>query len=156
MTAGGRVIPNAEIEIWDAIEGGTQITDLTDYDGNPCTVVTSGADGLVRFYGPDGENDNLWMDSRQGSRLLVRPTVLTATIGDGSILDEDIAADADITQQDRRNRAHRRQHRRVQRQGLRAVGDGMTDDTAHIQAAIDAAEGRRRPFPPGRYLVEGH
>lgn len=96
MTAGGRVIPNAEIEIWDAIEGGTQVTDLTDYDGNPCTVVTSGADGLVRFYGPDGENDNLWMDSRQGSRLLARPTVLTASIGDGSILDEDIAADADI------------------------------------------------------------
>ena len=96
MTSGGRVIPNAPVEIWDAIEGGNQITDLTDYDGNPVTVVTSGSDGLVRFYGPPGENDNLWMDTGQGSRLLVRPTVLTSTIADGSILDEDIAADADI------------------------------------------------------------
>ena len=156
MTAGGRVIPNAEIEIWDAIEGGTQITDLTDYDGNPCTVVTSGADGLVRFYGPDGENDNLWMDSRQGSRLLVRPTVLTATIGDGSILDEDIAADADINRSKIAGTALTSDSTGVfSVKDFGAVGDGMTDDTAHIQAAIDAAEGAAVHFPPGRYLVEG-
>jgi len=96
ITSGGRVIPNTELTVWDAIEGGTQITDLTDYDGNAVGTVTSEGTGFVRFYGPDGETDNLWLDSGQNSRVLVRPTVITADIGDGSILDEDIAADADI------------------------------------------------------------
>lgn len=169
MTAGGRVIPNAEIEIWDAIEGGNQITDLTDYDGNPVTVVTSGSDGLVRFYGPDGENDNLWMDTRQGSRLLVRPTVLTASIGDGSILDEDIAADADIDRSKIAGTALTTGSTGVfSVLDFGAVGDGTTDDTAAIQAAIDsfgygwagsvlnttyAQRGGLVYFPPGDYRI---
>ena len=167
MTGGGRVIPNAPVEIWDAIEGGSQITDLTDYDGNPVTVVTSGSDGLVRFYGPDGENDNLWMDSRQGSRLLVRPTVLTASIGDGSILDEDIAADADIDRSKIAGTALTAESMGVfSVLDYGAVGDGVADDTDAIQAAIDAAQavaelggfmgggkGATVWFPTGTYKV---
>lgn len=156
MTGGGRVIPNAPVEIWDAIEGGSQITDLTDYDGNPCAVVTSGADGLVRFYGPDGENDNLWMDTRQGSRLLVRPTVLTSTIADGSILDEDIAADADIARTKIAGTALTADSMGVFNVlDYGAAGDGVTDDTAHIQAAITAAVavGGTVLVPSGTYKI---
>lgn len=34
-----------------------------------------------------------------------------------------------------------------------AVGDGVTDDTAAIQAALDASEGRTLYFPKGKYKV---
>ena len=133
--------------------GRHSITDLTDYDGNPCTVVTSGADGLVRFYGPDGENDNLGWIRGKGSRLL-RPTVLTATISDGSI--GDIAADADIAAAGHRNRAPSDITGVFTLKDFGAVGDGMTGDTGVDQAdAIDAA-GRRRPFHLVDYLVGGH
>jgi hypothetical protein len=36
-----------------------------------------------------------------------------------------------------------------------AVGDGVTDDTAEIQAAVTAAAGGTLYFPPGTYLVSG-
>ena len=36
-----------------------------------------------------------------------------------------------------------------------AVGDGVTDDTVAIQAAIDAAAGKTVSFPPGTYIVSG-
>lgn len=154
MTAAGRVIPNAVVQIWDAIEDGNQITDLTDYDGNPCTVVTSGSDGLVRFYGPPGENDNLWMDTGQGERLLVRPTVLTASIGDGSILDEDINAAADIDRSKIAGTALTTGSTGVFNVAdYGATGDG-TDDSDAISATIAAAgEGGTVFFPPGIYAV---
>ena len=72
--AAGRVIPGAELEVWDARTGGTQITDLTDVDDVACTTVTSDASGSVVFYGPDGERGVLWMESGLGDRLAVRPT----------------------------------------------------------------------------------
>jgi len=74
LTSGGRPVPGAELTIWDARTGGTQITDLLDVDSAAVTVVTSDAAGLVVFYGPDGGTGTLWLDSGVGSRLAVHPT----------------------------------------------------------------------------------
>ncbi|CAM5331011.1 hypothetical protein [Streptomyces aurantiogriseus] len=40
--------------VWDALVGGTQITDLTDLAGNPITQITADTEAAVGFYGPDG------------------------------------------------------------------------------------------------------
>lgn len=155
-TSGGRVVPNAELTVWDAIEGGTQITDLTDYDGNAVATVISEGTGYVRFYGPDGENDNLWLDSGQNARVLVRPTVITADIGDGSILDEDINASAAIARTKIAGTALT-----AESTGVFSVLDygadptGVADSTAAIQAAIDAAAvtGGTVHLPAGDYKI---
>ncbi|MFJ6729361.1 hypothetical protein ACIQPQ_31115 [Streptomyces sp. NPDC091281] len=46
--------PGVTGTVWDALAGGTQITDLTDLSGTPIAEVTAGSDGEVAFYGPDG------------------------------------------------------------------------------------------------------
>ena len=46
--------PAAVGTVWDALTGGTQLTDLTDLTGAPITTVTADSDGAVAFYGPDG------------------------------------------------------------------------------------------------------
>ena len=161
ITSGGRVIPNTELTVWDAIEGGTQITDLTDYDGNAVGTVTSEGTGFVRFYGPDGENDNLWLDSGQNSRVLVRPTVITADLGDGSILDEDINAAADIDRTKIAGTALTAESMGIFNvKDYGAVGDGTTDDTTAIRAALTAVSASGRIggtvwFPQGTYRITG-
>ncbi len=156
VTAGGRPVPSVELTIWDARIGGTQITDLLDVDSAACTTITSGADGSVVFYGPDGENDTLWLESGIGSRLATRPTVLTAEIADGSILDEDINAAADIGRSKIAGTALTTSSTGVfSVLDYGAVGDGTADDTAAIQAAITAGTGATVHFPPGRYKVTG-
>lgn len=77
LTSGGRVIPGAELTLWTARTGGTQITDLLDVDSVACTTVTSGADGSVVYYGPDSDADTHWADSGQGSRIAIRPVNIT-------------------------------------------------------------------------------
>ena len=76
LTTAGKVIAGAELTVWTEMVGGTQVTDLLDHDNVACTVVTSDSAGLVRFYGPDGTDSTLWLDSGSGSRLLVRPVNL--------------------------------------------------------------------------------
>ncbi|MEU0160233.1 glycerophosphodiester phosphodiesterase [Streptomyces sp. NPDC006261] len=45
--------PGATGAVWDAVAGGTQLTDLTDTSGLPVTSVIAASDGFVAFYGPE-------------------------------------------------------------------------------------------------------
>lgn len=81
LTESGRVVAGATATVWSARTGGTQITDLTDLDGDAITLVTSDADGGIRFYGVDGDKDTYWLDTGTGARIAVRPADLTGEIG---------------------------------------------------------------------------
>ena len=59
--------PQSVGTVWDALTGGTQITDLTDLTGTPTTSVTADSDGAVSFYGPDGVT-KLFVDFGYGRR----------------------------------------------------------------------------------------
>src|SRR5574343_75169 len=136
----GRLLPGSVLTVWTAVTGGTQVTDLQYSLGNATTVVTSDEYALVRFYGPDGENDTLWLDGGTGVRLLVRPSVITAELGDGSVMDEDINAAADIARSKIAGTALTADSMGVFNVlDYGAVGDGSTDDTTAIEACIAAA-----------------
>ena len=77
LTEGGRVVAGAVLTVWSARVGGTQITDLTDIDGAPVTVVTSDSQGRIGYYGPDGSKATHWLDAGEGDRVGVRPVDLT-------------------------------------------------------------------------------
>jgi len=81
LTESGRVVAGATATVWTARTGGTQITDLTDLDGDAITSVTSDADGGIRFYGVDGDKDAYWLDTGTGARIAVRPVDLTGETG---------------------------------------------------------------------------
>ena len=81
LTESGRVVASATATVWTARTGGTQITDLTDLDGDAITSVTSDADGGIRFYGVDGDKDAYWLDTGTGDRIAVRPVDLTGETG---------------------------------------------------------------------------
>src|SRR5574343_169273 len=156
ITPTGRLLPGSVLTVWTAVTGGTQVTDLQYSLGNATTVVTSDEYALVRFYGPDGENDTLWLDGGTGVRLLVRPSVLTAELGDGSVMDEDINAAADIARTKIAGTALTAASMGVFNvKDYGALGDNTADDTAAIQAAITAGAGAAVHFPPGTYKIDG-
>ncbi|MEV5472955.1 polysaccharide deacetylase family protein [Streptomyces sp. NPDC052207] len=85
--------PGASGTAWDARVGGTQITDLTDLDGNPIIEVTSDTYSTIAFYGPDGIT-NLYLDfGFAGGRTLMQATDLGASITDLQTNKLDISAD---------------------------------------------------------------
>ena len=57
------------------------ITDLTDMAGNPVSQVTFGADGVLRYYSPDGDTRTHWLDVGQGLRIAVRPVSIVGPAG---------------------------------------------------------------------------
>jgi len=66
---------------WDALSGGTQLTDLTDLAGTPVSVVTSDANSVIGFYGPDGVG-TLYLDFGFATRVLMQATDLGTAIAD--------------------------------------------------------------------------
>lgn len=65
--------PAAVGTVWDALSGGTQLTDLTDLTGTPITTVTATSDGAVAFYGPDGVT-GCYVDFSYGRRYVMAAT----------------------------------------------------------------------------------
>lgn len=156
VTAGGLIKVNAAVvTFWTAETGGTRYTDLL-LGGVPVTSVNVAASGdLPTFQGPDAVV-SMWADAG-GARSRVtsdapmvdQATQATVTTGrlSAAALSATIASEA-VT------------HFSVKSFG--AVGDGTTNDTAAIAAAIAAAKAAQSftvlrttvYFPRGTYLTD--
>lgn len=146
------VRPAAIGTVWDALTGGTQLTDLTTLTGTPITQVTADADGAVYFMGPDGAT-HLYVDFGYTKRFALAAVdtgeVLTDFMAQGgepggwAVLDG--AGNIDPSQIPA-------QLDWLNVQSYGAIGDGTHNDTTNIQAAIDACdEGGIVYLPRGIY-----
>lgn len=146
------VRPAAIGTVWDALTGGTQLTDLTTLTGTPITQVTADADGAVYFMGPDGVT-HLYVDFGYTKRFALAAVdtgeVLTDFMAQGgepggwAVLDG--AGNIDPSQIPA-------QLDWLNVQSYGAIGDGTHNDTTNIQAAIDACdEGGIVYLPRGIY-----
>jgi hypothetical protein len=109
------VAPGEIVTFWDAADGGTQYTDLLSADETPITEVIADDQGLLpTFKGPDGVT-LMWASAGGPRRVWLR------------------ARDADSAQTDA---GSVRDWLNVKDFG--AQGDNTSDDTAAIQAALNA------------------
>jgi len=69
----GALVPGATVSVHDARTGGAKVADLTDLAGAPIAEPTSDTLGLVAFFGPDGLDKTLWLDTGIGQRLAIKP-----------------------------------------------------------------------------------
>ncbi|MFG3660230.1 glycosyl hydrolase family 28-related protein [Streptomyces sp. NPDC047706] len=126
------VAANVVVTFWDEAEGGLQYTDLLDATGTPVTqVVTDEFGALPEFSGPDGVL-GMWAQAGGGTRAWLATRDLTSSAS--TKLDWIVVTDPLYG----------------------AAGDGVRDDTASIQAAIDAAtaiEGGTIYIPRGTYML---
>ncbi|MFD8072147.1 glycosyl hydrolase family 28-related protein [Streptomyces sp. NPDC059718] len=131
--------PGSEGTVWDSLAGGSQLTDLTDLNGNPITVVTSDAYSMIAFYGPS-DVATVYVDfGLPNGRMLMSATDLGASITD---LETNKAEKSELP------------YFNVKLQG--AVGNGTADDSSAIQAAINAASalgGGTVYVPSGTYKI---
>ncbi|MBL3664540.1 right-handed parallel beta-helix repeat-containing protein [Streptomyces sp. M2CJ-2] len=146
------VRPGAVGTVWDALTGGTQITDLTNLTGAPIIEVTADADGAVTFMGPDGVT-SLFVDFGYARRFAL--TAVTV----GSVLTEFMAQGGEPGGWAQLDGSGNIDSSQIPAQldwivvrSYGAVGDGTTDDTIAIQTAINACPvGGIVYFPRGVY-----
>jgi hypothetical protein len=84
------------VTVYDAVTGGSQVTDLLTIGGSPISTVTSDANGGFRFQGPDEMEDTLWVSTGGGNRYAVNVgdiggtrAPLSHTHGTGNLIDSD-------------------------------------------------------------------
>ncbi|MFE7485455.1 glycosyl hydrolase family 28-related protein [Streptomyces sp. NPDC057552] len=148
------VRPGATGTIWDAPDGGTQITDLTDLAGTPIATVTADGDGAVAFYGPD-DVTHLYMDFGYSRRYAA------AAVDLGQILQEHLAQRDQPGGWPSLGPGGRIDPSQVPGAldwqivtAHGAVGDGAADDTPAVLAAIAACPvGGVVYFPAGVYRI---
>ncbi|MFJ6316096.1 glycerophosphodiester phosphodiesterase [Streptomyces californicus] len=71
--------PGATGTVWNAVVGGTQLTDLTDTSGVPITSVVAAADGSVSFYGPEDATE-CFIDFGFGRRYTLIASDIASTV----------------------------------------------------------------------------
>jgi hypothetical protein len=144
------LVPGATGTVWDAVSGGSQLTDLTDLDASPISVVTADSNAQVGFYGPDTVT-TLYLDFGFDTRFLMSATDLGADIDalrTGKLSLADVPTTDGISDWlNVRSPAY----------ATGAKGDGVADDTAALQAALAAvpASGGVVYLPAGNYLLNG-
>lgn len=145
--------------VWTARTGGTQITDLLDANGAAVTTVSALAspEGMVLFSGPDDGTSVVWVDFGGGRVKMVAHDGYPALDNGGDIA---AAAVPDLSGiyaplTSGGKGVVRQDSLAFNVKDYGAEGDGSTDDTAAIQAAINAASvaGGTVFFPAGTYCI---
>jgi hypothetical protein len=149
--------PGATGTVWTAVTGGTQLTDLTDLTGTPITQVTADSDGAVAFFGPDGVT-NCYVDFGYGRRYAMTAIDTGATLA--AFMASAGVANG-LATLDVNGHVPDTQLRKILDWAIAtdpaygAVGNGVADDTAALQAAVNAAAAAQKTLyiPTGTYLV---